>query len=64
MRTDIIAGDMHGDMVAPGDTVLFEDKPYIIKELFEEHDEVTIGLEDEDGSVFVVDEDRIELVSN
>ena len=60
MRDDIIAGDMHGIMVIPGDPVMLEDKRYIIKELFEEHDEVRIGLEDGDNILWVCEND-IEL---
>ena len=48
-------------MVIPGDPVLLEDKRYIIKELFEEHDEVRIGLEDGDNILWVCEND-IELV--
>ena len=61
MRDDIIAGDMHGIMVTPGDPVMLEDKRYIIKELFEEHDEVRIGLEDGDHILWVCEND-IEVV--
>lgn len=61
LKGSVIAGDMHGIMVAPGDPVMLEDKRYIIKELFEEHDEVRIGLEDGDNILWVCEND-IELV--
>jgi len=61
MRTDIIAGDKNGEMVKPGDRVIYNGKVEVIKELFEENDEVKIGLEAWFISYWV-QEDEIELV--
>lgn len=57
----IIASDMNGEMVSPGDRVLYKGKVEMIKELYEENDNVRIGLEAWFGP-YVADEDEIELV--
>jgi hypothetical protein len=61
MRTDILAGDRNGDMVAPGYKVIYRGKERTVVELYEEHDEVSIGLQGARGILWV-DEDQIELV--
>lgn len=56
----IIASDKNGEMVSPGDRVLYKGKVEIIKELYEENDQVRIGLEAW-FSAYIVDEEEIEL---
>jgi len=57
----IIASDKNGEMVAPGDRVIYNGKVEMIRELYEENDHVRIGLEAWFGP-YIVDEDEIELV--
>jgi len=56
----IIASDKNGEMVAPGDRVIYNGKVEMIRELYEENDHVRIGLEAWFGP-YIVDEDEIEL---
>ena len=61
LKGGIIAGDKNGEMVKPGDRVIYNGKVEMIKELYEENDKVKIGLEAWFSSYWVR-EDEIELV--
>lgn len=60
-RCEIIAGDKHGQMIVPGDTVIHRKKRCTVEVIYEEHDEIYITINDGKRDKIVGEED-IELV--
>lgn len=60
-RCDIIAGDKYGQMIVPGDTVIYKKKRCTVEVIYEEHDEIFITIDDGKSNK-IVSEEEIELV--
>jgi len=52
---------MNGQIIVPGDTVLYNSEEFYVEEIVESYDEIHIRIEDNNESHWV-DEEDIELV--